>query len=126
MIDEKEVRVRVVNLNADGRVLWCRCSVPAGSVVDEFGEFVFEPEGRSFGLGWGGNDEGLVFGSGLGQGWDGGGLFIDGAQAHDHDHGSWIMGCSLAVFFALARVNSLKVLMAPGSLYAAAGMSTAK
>jgi hypothetical protein len=35
------VRFRVVNFNAEGRILWRRSSVPAGSiVVDEFGEFV--------------------------------------------------------------------------------------
>ena len=35
-----EMRVRVVNLNADEQNLWCRCSVPAGSIVEEFREFV--------------------------------------------------------------------------------------
>jgi hypothetical protein len=34
------MRARVVNLNADGRVLGWRCSVPAGSVAEEFREFV--------------------------------------------------------------------------------------
>ena len=35
-----EMRVRVVNLNADEQNLWCHCSVPAGSIVEEFWEFV--------------------------------------------------------------------------------------
>ena len=35
-----EMRFRVVNLNADEQNLWCRCSVPAGSIVEEFREFV--------------------------------------------------------------------------------------
>lgn len=37
---KREVRVRVVNLNADEQNLWWRCSVPAGSIVEEFREFV--------------------------------------------------------------------------------------
>ena len=34
------MRVRVVNLNADEQNLWCRCSIPAGSIVEELWEFV--------------------------------------------------------------------------------------
>ena len=40
-----EMRVRVVNLNADEQNLWCRCSVPAGSIVEEFREFVLSWRG---------------------------------------------------------------------------------
>ena len=35
-----EERVRVVNFNAEGRILRRRPSVPAGSIVEEFREFV--------------------------------------------------------------------------------------
>ena len=48
-----EMRVRVVNLNADEQNLWCRCSIPAGSIVEEFGEFVLS---RGIGV----EDEGAV------------------------------------------------------------------
>ena len=48
-----ELRVRVVNLNADEHNLWCRCSVPAGSIVEEFWEFVLS---RGIGV----EDEGAV------------------------------------------------------------------
>jgi len=40
MIQSIEMRVRVVNLSAGGWNWSCRASVPAGSVVEEFREFV--------------------------------------------------------------------------------------
>ena len=40
MIDENEVQVRFVDINADEQNLWCCCSVPAGSIIEEFREFV--------------------------------------------------------------------------------------
>ncbi len=47
-----EMRVRVVNLNADEQ-MWWRCSIPAGSVVEEIREFVLS---RGIGV----EDEGAV------------------------------------------------------------------
>ena len=47
-----EMRVRVVNLNEDEQ-MWWRCSIPAGSIVEEFWEFVLS---RGIGV----EDEGAV------------------------------------------------------------------